>query len=78
MRVITQLAWHAFRDAARGRVPYALLPFAALLIGAAWLSGQLTAGQDVKIVKDLGLTAAALSGLFTAVVLGVGLLAGEV
>ena len=78
MRVITQLAWHAFMDAARGRVPYALLPFAALLVGAAWLSGQLTAGQDVKIVKDLGLTAAALSGLFTAVVLGVGLLAGEV
>ena len=78
MRVITQLAWHAFRDAARGRVLYALVPFAVLLIGAAWLSGQLTAGQEVKIVKDLGLTAAALCGLFTAVVLGVGLLAGEV
>lgn len=78
MRVIVQLAWHAFRDAARGRVLYVLVPFAALPIGAAWLSGQLTAGQDVKIVKDLGLTAAALCGLFTAVVLGVSLLAGEV
>ena len=78
MRVITQLAWHAFRDAARGRVLYAIVPFAVLLIGAAWLSDQLTAGQDVKIVKDLGLTAAALCGLFTAVGLGVGLLAGEV
>ena len=78
MLVITRLALHAFRDAVRGRVLYVLVPFAVLLIGASWLSGQLTGGQDVKIVKDLGLTAAALCGLFTAVLLGVGLLAGEV
>ncbi len=78
MLVITRLAWQAFREAARGRVLSVLLPFAVLLIGASWLSGQLTGGHDVKIVKDLGLTAAALCGLFTAVLLGVGLLAGEV
>ena len=78
MAVIVQLARHAFGDAVRGRALYALVPFAVLLIGASWLSGQLAAGQDVKIVKDLGLTAAALCGLFTAVLLGVGLLSGEV
>ena len=78
MPVIAHLALHAFRDAVRGRVLYVLLPFAVLLIAASWLSGQLAGGQDVKIIKDLGLTAAALCGLLTAVLPGVGLLAGEV
>ena len=78
MPVIIELAWHAFRDAARGRVLYALVPFSVLLVAASWLSGQLAAGPDIKILKDLGLTAAALGGLLTAVLLGVRLLAGEV
>ncbi len=76
MPVVAQLALHAFREAARGRALHVLVPFAVLLVGASWLSGQLAGGQDTKIIKDLGLTAAALCGLFTAVLLGVGPLAG--
>ena len=33
-----------------------------LLIGASYLIGQLTAGQDIKIIKDLGLAATRSSG----------------
>ena len=40
--------------------------------------GQLTAGQDVKIIKDLGLAATSVFGLFIAVFIGIGLVSKEV
>src|SRR5262249_10546450 len=45
---------------------------------ASYLIGQLTAGQDVKIIKDLGLSATSMFGLFIAVFIGIGLVAKEV
>jgi ABC-type transport system involved in multi-copper enzyme maturation permease subunit len=52
--------------------------FAVLLIGASILIGQLTAGQDVKIIKDLGLAATSLFGLFIAIFVGINLVSKEV
>ena len=52
--------------------------FAILLIGASYMIGQLTAGQDVKIIKDLGLSATSMFGLFIAVFIGIGLVSKEV
>ena len=52
--------------------------FAVLLIGASFLIGQLTAGQDVKIIKDLGLAATSVFGLFIAIFIGIGLVSKEV
>ena len=49
-----------------------------LLIGVSYLIGQLTAGQDVKIIKDLGLAAISVFGLLMAVFIGVGLVWKEV
>ena len=46
-----------FRDSIRDRIPYNLVFFAVLLMAASFLLAQLTAGQDVKIIKDLGLAA---------------------
>jgi ABC-type transport system involved in multi-copper enzyme maturation permease subunit len=59
-------------------VLYNLVLFAILLIGASYMLGQLTAGQDVKIIKDLGLAATSLFGLFIAVFIGIGLVSKEV
>jgi ABC-type transport system involved in multi-copper enzyme maturation permease subunit len=42
------------------------------------LIGQLTAGQDVKIIKDLGLAATSVFGLFIAIFIGIGLVSKEV
>ena len=47
-------------------------------MGRRYLIGQLTAGQDVKIIKDLGLAASSVFGLFIAVFIGVGLVWKEV
>jgi ABC-type transport system involved in multi-copper enzyme maturation permease subunit len=52
--------------------------FAVLLIASSYLLGQLTAGQDVKIIKDLGLAAIAVFGLFISIFIGIGLVSKEV
>ena len=78
MRAIGAIAINVFRESVRDKVLYNLVLFAILLIGASYLIGQLTAGQDVKIIKDLGLAATSLFGLFIAVFIGIGLVSKEV
>ena len=78
MRSIAIIAGGVFRESVRDRVPYNLVLFAVLLIGSSYLLGQLTAGQDVKIIKDLGLAAISIFGLFIAIFIGIGLVSKEV
>jgi ABC-type transport system involved in multi-copper enzyme maturation permease subunit len=78
VRAISCIALSVFRESIRDRVPYNLVLFAVLLIGASFFLGQLTAGQDVKIIKDLGLAATAVFGLFIAIFIGIGLVSKEV
>jgi Cu-processing system permease protein len=78
MRAITLVAGAVFRESVRDRVPYSMVVFAVLLMAASYLISQLTAGQDLKIIKDLGLAAIALFGLLIAVFIGIGLVSKEV
>jgi ABC-type transport system involved in multi-copper enzyme maturation permease subunit len=78
MKATAAIAVNVFRESVRDKVLYNLVFFAVLLIGASYLLGQLTAGQDVKIIKDLGLAATAMFGLFIAVFIGIGLVSKEV
>lgn len=78
MSAVTLIAVNVFRESVRDKVLYNLVLFAVLLMGASYLIGQLTAGQDVKIIKDLGLAAMSLFGLFIAVFIGIGLVSKEV
>ena len=78
MRPIVWIAVNVFRESVRDKVLYNLVVFAIMLIGASYLIGQLTAGQDVKIIKDLGLAATSIFGLFIAIFIGIGLVSKEV
>ena len=78
MRAVRTVAVNVFRESVRDRVPYNLVLFAVLLIGSSYLIGQLTAGQDIKIIKDLGLAATSVFGLFIAIFIGIGLVSKEV
>jgi ABC-type transport system involved in multi-copper enzyme maturation permease subunit len=78
MQATLAIAVNVFRESVRDKVLYNLVAFAILLIAASYLLGQLTAGQDVKIIKDLGLAATSLFGLFIAVFIGIGLVSKEV
>jgi ABC-type transport system involved in multi-copper enzyme maturation permease subunit len=78
MKTVGVVAVSVFRESVRDRVFYNLLLFALLLVGASILIGQLTAGQDVKIIKDLGLAATSVFGVFIAVFVGISLVSKEV
>ena len=78
MRVVAAIAVNVFRESVRDKVLYNLVLFAVVMIGASYLIGQLTAGQDIKIIKDLGLSAISVFGLFIAVFIGIGLVSKEV
>jgi ABC-type transport system involved in multi-copper enzyme maturation permease subunit len=76
--VVPRIAVNVFKESVRDKVLYNLVLFAMLLIAASYLIGQLTAGQDIKIIKDLGLAATSIFGLFIAVFIGIGLVSKEV
>ena len=78
MKATLAIAVNVFRESVRDKILYNLVLFAILMIGASYVIGQLTAGQDVKIIKDLGLAATTLFGLFIAVFIGIGLVSKEV
>jgi ABC-type transport system involved in multi-copper enzyme maturation permease subunit len=78
MRATAAIAVNVFRESVRDKVLYNLVLFAVVLIVASYMIGQLTAGQDVKIIKDLGLAATSVFGLFIAVFIGIGLVSKEV
>jgi Cu-processing system permease protein len=78
MRIVAQVAVNVFKESVRDKVLYNLVAFAVLLMAASYLIGQLTAGQDVKIIKDLGLAAIATFGLMIAIFIGIGLVWKEV
>ena len=78
MSIIGHVAVNVFKESVRDKVLYTLVAFATLLIAVSYLLGQLTAGQDVKIIKDLGLAAIATFGLLIAVFIGIGLVWKEV
>jgi Cu-processing system permease protein len=78
MRAVRCIAINVFKESVRDKVLYNLVFFALLLMAASYLLGQLTAGQDVKIIKDLGLAAMSIFGSFIAVFIGIGLVFKEV
>ncbi|MEX2270055.1 MAG: ABC transporter permease subunit [Vicinamibacterales bacterium] len=78
LAAVCHIGVHVFKESVRDRVLYNVVLFAALLMGSSFLIGQLTAGQDVKIIKDLGLAAISLFGLFIAIFIGIGLVSKEV
>jgi ABC-type transport system involved in multi-copper enzyme maturation permease subunit len=77
-RRIALVAVHVFKENVRDRVLYAIGAFALLMVAVSVAIGQITAGEDVKIIKDLGLTTIELAGLLMTVFIGVGLVSREI
>jgi ABC-type transport system involved in multi-copper enzyme maturation permease subunit len=75
---VSAIARNAFREAVRDRVLYNLVLFVLLLTGAAIFIGELSGGQERKIIVDLGLSAILLFGVFIAIFVGVGLVYKEI
>ena len=78
MNALAAIALNTFREAIRDRVLYLILAFALFLIAISQFVSRLTVGSEVKIVKDLGLSAISVFGLLTAVFVGVSLVFKEI
>jgi ABC-type transport system involved in multi-copper enzyme maturation permease subunit len=77
-RALRVVAANTVRELIRNKLLYNLLFFAVLLIGSSMFVAQLTIGQWDRIILDMGLAAIELSGALIAILIGVGLVAGEI
>jgi Cu-processing system permease protein len=75
---ISAIARNAFREAVRDRVLYNLVLFVLVLTAASIFIGELSGGQERKVIVDLGLSAMLLFGVFIAIFVGVGLVYKEI
>ena len=78
MSAVWIIAKNTFRENLRDRILYNLLFFAALLIGASVVLGDLTFTEQKKIVTDVGLAAINVVGVIIAIFVGVGLVSKEI
>ncbi len=75
---IYSIGRNTFREAVRDRVLYNLVLFVLILTAASIFLGELSGGQERKIIVDLGLSAMLLFGVFIAIFVGVGLVYKEI
>ena len=75
---IAAVARNAFREAVRDRVLYNLVLFVLLLTAAAIFIGELSGGQEKRVIVHLGLSAMLLFGVFISIFVGVGLVYKEI
>lgn len=75
---IPTIAKNTFREAVRDRVLYNLVFFVLLIVAAAVFLGELTAGNEARVIVNLGLTAVLFFGAFISIFVGVGLVSKEI
>lgn len=78
MSVLWTIAVNTFRENRRDRVLYVLVLFAAVMIGAGVIVGELSPFEQSKILLDLGQSVMALAGGLIAIFLGIGLVSKEI
>jgi ABC-type transport system involved in multi-copper enzyme maturation permease subunit len=71
------IALNTAREAVRNRVLYVLVAFVVALMGFSVVLGELSLGEEVRVIKDLGLAGISLFGTIIALFLGVNLLSKE-
>jgi ABC-type transport system involved in multi-copper enzyme maturation permease subunit len=77
MLMIAALALNTFRESIRDRIFYSLLVFAILMLSFSLILGNLTIGDEIKIIKDFGLAAISLFGVLIAIFVGISLVYKE-
>jgi Cu-processing system permease protein len=78
LRSLGLIGLNTVRELLRNKLLYNLLFFAVLLIASSLFIAQLTIGQWDRIILDMGLGAAELTGVLIAILIGVSVVAGEV
>ncbi|MFH0926732.1 MAG: ABC transporter permease [bacterium] len=69
---------NTFKEAIRDRILYNLLIFALIMILSSIFIGDLTIGDQLKIIKDMGLACISIFGVLIAIFVGIGLVYKEI
>jgi len=75
---IFAVALNTFRETVRDRILYNLVFFVLLITAAAIFLGELTAGNEGRVIVNLGLSVVLVFGAFIAIFVGVGLVSKEI
>lgn len=78
MKKIFIIAINTFREAVRDKILYSLLIFALLMIGSSVFLSTLSVGDQIKIIKDMGLSMISIFGTLIAVFVGIALVYKEI
>lgn len=78
LSILFPIARNTFRETVRDRVLYNLVFFVLLITAAAVFLGELTAGNEARVIVNLGLTVVLFFGAFIAIFVGVGLVSKEI
>jgi ABC-type transport system involved in multi-copper enzyme maturation permease subunit len=72
------VAANTIREHVRSKLFYNLLVFSLLIIAGSYLLATLTIGQWGRMITDVGLACMQLAGALISILLGIGLVAGEI
>ena len=75
---ISAVTLNTFRETVRDRILYNLVFFVLLITAAAIFLGELTAGNEGRVIVNLGLSVVLIFGVFIAIFVGVGLVSKEI
>lgn len=71
------IAHNTFREAVRDRVLWLVAAFGLLVLASGKIVGWVSVGEDIKVVRDVGLAAVSLFGALIAIFVGTGLVQRE-
>ena len=77
MSAIRAIAMLTFKEAIRSKILYLLLVFAMLLMSFSWILREITVGDEIKIVKDLGISSIHFFGILITIFIGINLIFKE-
>jgi ABC-type transport system involved in multi-copper enzyme maturation permease subunit len=77
MQRILAIARNTFRETVRDKILYNLILFALIMIVSSLALGQLTLGNEDKVILDLGLSSISIFGMLIAIFIGIGLVYKE-
>ena len=78
MRSIKAIAVNTFREGIRSKIMYNLVFFALCMIIFSYFLGELSIGEEKKVVEDMALASISIFGILIAIFVGIGLVYKEV
>jgi ABC-type transport system involved in multi-copper enzyme maturation permease subunit len=77
MSAIRAIAMLTFKEAIRSKILYLFLVFAVTMLCFSWIIKEVTVGDELKIVKDLGISSIHFFGVLITIFIGINLIFKE-